>query len=506
MKKLFILFFLLCFSPKLWSSPEPKKKGEGENEFIKDDIAYKISENTDEVFVIYNYSETRDLDIPASVSHNGKTYSVIGIANGTFFESKVQSIHLPNTIRWIDKNSFCSRHIRSVNIPESVTEIGGGAFGFTKIDSVFIPHNVTSIEEGAFTGMDNLVFFQVDSLNPAYTTVDGVLYNKSKTTLIAYPAATRKAVLFRIPDGVTYIAEYAFYNAEIDSLFIPNSVISIGYCAFVRSKLSNVVISENFIKINSATFADCTNLRSIIIPNSVKVIESQSFAGCFKLTSVVIPENVALIRPRAFEDCISLDTIQIPDHVIIALESFHNTAWYNSQKEEQVLYLGKALYEYKEKYAKEMEIRMLQETEITVREGTRFIVSNAFRNCIGLSKITFPESLEYIGGKAFYGCKNLKSIHIPERVKFIYGNSFEYSGLRKIYVYWQTPDSVKIVRSHPIEACDVPLNIFSPIEGIDYFMLFNDKKCKLIVPKGAKEKYKQASVWNYLKIVERKTK
>jgi hypothetical protein len=86
-----------------------------------------------------------------------------------------------------------------------VTSIGVSAFqGCTSLTSVTIPNNVTSIGGGAFYGCTGLSSIQVDTLNPSYSSVNGILFDKNQTTLVQYP------------DGL------------IGSYTIPNSVTSIG--------------------------------------------------------------------------------------------------------------------------------------------------------------------------------------------------------------------------------------------------------------------------------------
>ena len=67
----------------------------------------------------------------------------------------------------------------------------------------------------------------MDALNSVYSSVDGVLFNKSQTTLIQYPGG--KAGSYTIPNSVTSIGDYAFSGCtSLTSVTIPNSVTSIG--------------------------------------------------------------------------------------------------------------------------------------------------------------------------------------------------------------------------------------------------------------------------------------
>ena len=111
---------------------------------------------------------------------------------------------------------FTSPTITELAIPGNtngypVTSIGIWAFeGNAKVSSVSIPDSVTNIELGAFAQCPRLTAITVDSENPAYTNVTGVLFNKSQTALIQYPAGINGS--YAIPNGVTNIGGAAFFK------------------------------------------------------------------------------------------------------------------------------------------------------------------------------------------------------------------------------------------------------------------------------------------------------
>jgi len=164
---------------------------------------------------------------------------------------------------------------------------------------------VTGIGDAAFTGCNELTGIWVDGNNPAYCSdLNGVLYNKDKTVLVAAPFKLSGS--FTIPSTVKSIGGWAFYECrDLTDITIPDGVTSIGEEAFLG----------------------CRKLTSITIPDSVTDIGDEAFLGCLRLTSIVIPDGVVSIGDRAFFECYSMTGITIPDSVTsIGWNAFHKCA------------------------------------------------------------------------------------------------------------------------------------------------------------------------------------
>jgi len=104
--------------------------------------------------------------------------------------------------------------------------------------------------------------------------------------------------------------------AGCKNTIIPNSVTSIGECAFYgRSGLTSVTIPNSVTSIEAGAFWGCSGLTSITIPNSVTSIGYYAFSGCSGLTSVTIPNSVTSIGEYAFLNCSSLTSVTIGNSV-----------------------------------------------------------------------------------------------------------------------------------------------------------------------------------------------
>jgi len=154
-----------------------------------------------------------------------------------------------------------------------------GSGGAVVIPSIIDGKTVTSIGENAFHYCSSLTAISVDAGNSVYSSVDGVLFNKSKTTLIQCPGG--KAGSYAIPNSVTSIGDGAFYNCtSLTSVAIPNSVTSIGNGVFYNcTSLTSVTIPNNITNIGNRAFYDCASLKGVYFKGNAPGIGSSVFDG-----------------------------------------------------------------------------------------------------------------------------------------------------------------------------------------------------------------------------------
>ena len=101
---------------------------------------------------------------------------------------------------------------------EGCSQIAGGALSDlgSAVEEIEIPANITNIQPGVFAGLSNLGWIEADAANPAYVTVDGVLYTADGTVLLAFPAAWTGT--FQVPESVKSFAESAFDGTNLECI------------------------------------------------------------------------------------------------------------------------------------------------------------------------------------------------------------------------------------------------------------------------------------------------
>lgn len=101
---------------------------------------------------------------------------------------------------------------------EGCSQIAGGALSDlgSAVEEIEIPVNITNIQSGAFAGLSNQGWIEADAANPAYVTVDGVLYTADGTVLLAFPAAWTGT--FQVPESVKSFAESAFDGTNLECI------------------------------------------------------------------------------------------------------------------------------------------------------------------------------------------------------------------------------------------------------------------------------------------------
>ena len=374
------------------------------------------------------YMADPETDIQNVVIEKGITR----IGDFSFDIECIKKITIPDTVEEIGYCAFSSTSITSLNLPEGLKVIETEAFAVCeKLKKVTLPSTMEEVGENAFSYCDALTSFNTGSgnvriattaiqecsklktvtigkntefygayfansaaafsankSNPYYSTDEnGVLYNKDKTVLLAYPALS-KATVFTVPDTVKKISILAFTFAEYIETVKMTSVEEIEEFAFCTTAIKNLDLGTNIKKIAVNAFMDNESLKEITIPASVEEYGIDTVDNRCKFT---VDKNNKFY-------------------------SSENGSFFNKDKTVMyTYYVGNKQESYK--------------VPSTVEE----IYDCAFMGASELKKVTLPSSLKKIGFSAF--CETgLTSVTIPKNVEEIGEYAFEYSKLKKLVI------------------------------------------------------------------------
>jgi hypothetical protein len=256
--------------------------------------------------------------------------SVTNIGQLAFYQcSGLTNVSLGNGVFNIGQVAFflCT-NLTSITIPDSVTNIGGFAFqNCSGLTNVMIGSSVTNIGSSAFIDCSSLRVITVNPTNFFYSSTNGALFNKNQTTLIQYPGGV--AGSYTISKGVTSIGSFAFYSCtKLAAIMVDTNnpaFVSVDGVLFNKSQttlirfpggmVGNYIVTNTVTSIGDHSFRSCPGLTGITIPDSVTAIGTGAFFNCAGLTSVTIPNGITSIENDTFLGCSSLTNATIGNGV-----------------------------------------------------------------------------------------------------------------------------------------------------------------------------------------------
>lgn len=355
-------------------------------------------------------------DLGWSVFENCKNLQTISVAGGDSFSSqdgilynkaqtkllrcppkKAGAVLLPEGVTEIQEYAFsgCAA-MTAVTLPDSLTVTGRSAFlNCASLKSVRIPKNVTDLNSAFFlcSGLEEIL---VDAENPNFSSENGLLYDKQKTTLLQCPS--KKSGFLTLPSSVTAIDSWAFDR-----------------CA----ALTSVTLPEGLAEIDTYAFSGCTSLTSITLPESLTTIGMHAFNGCSSLTQIHLPAGVASIESVGNTlSCRNLQSISVAEEN--PSYSSENGVLYNKAKTTLLRYpVGKrgsaAFPATLTGIGGSSFTNCAYLTDMALPEGVTAIGSSAFLYS-GLRTVTLPKTVSSVGASAFAGNKSLTSVTVSQEI------------------------------------------------------------------------------------------
>ena len=349
----------------------------------------------------------------------------------------------------------------------------------------------------------------------------GIIYSKDMKRLL--DCNNHELDIYTIKNGTKVICDNAFELCSLHQIIIPNSVISIGSCAFDYCySLQSIIIPDSVKYIGQLAFAGCQSLQRITIPNAVTTIWFRTFFECKSLQQIYIPDSVRSIDHEAFRGCSSLRQIIIPKSITsigkgiftecvnlkVICDSIHFVS-HNSMLIDKRNGLLLSTYGNKSEdiaipnYVKVIGDGTFEQYEsliqIIIPDSVTRIGDSSFINCSSLQQISIPNSVTRIGNFAFYKCNSMQQIIIPNSVTSIGDAAFaECKSLKQIII----SDSITRIGNHTFGQCKLLRQIIIP-ESVTSIGDFAFAECeslqKIIIPEsvasiGSRTFYKCSSL------------
>ncbi|MEZ5327700.1 MAG: leucine-rich repeat domain-containing protein [Verrucomicrobiales bacterium] len=354
-------------------------------------------------------SITVEMENPRYTSEDGILFSKSKELIYQYPAAKGGNYDIPQGTTRIAESAFGGcRNVAAIRIPSSVITIDWRAFmDCTSITEILIPQNVEFIGLYNFSGCDSLQSILVDSGNSQYGSVEGVLFDAVRNSLIRVPpgksgvytvpksvssiernafagCSEMEIIEFEYPSRVTSIDAYAFYECVgLESIIIPEGVTNIAQYCFSRSGLVKVVLGAETKSIERSAFSGCQNLGEIFIPERVTSIGDGAFYNCTNLSSTKFSSSITTIGALAFAGCTSLTSVKLPKGIGSAKGG-----------------LGHGVFS-----------RCSNLSEMELPNGIKLINDSAFRGCVSLTRMVIPESVTTIREQAFQDCIGLESLY-----------------------------------------------------------------------------------------------
>ena len=226
------------------------------------------------------------MDLPQSVTYNGREFTVTAIAGQAFKNPYISRINIPEGIKVIKDSAFIYCNLSEIlSIPASVEYFGlSNIYPALYVDSIIVHKN-----------------------NPFYDSRQGcnAIIETATNTLVAGCKSTV------IPYGVERIAKDAFVCCEeLKNISIPATVKEIGAKAFAKSRITEVNIPEGVTTLEEYTFQYCEHLQNVTLPESLTEIRLAALSHC-GFRELLIPNGVRTIGDYAFDYCEKLETVTI---------------------------------------------------------------------------------------------------------------------------------------------------------------------------------------------------
>jgi hypothetical protein len=385
-------------------------------------------------------------DIPSVVTHDGVDYPVTHISAFSFYDNDTLTVQIPKSVLSIESLSFMSPSIVSISVSDENTEfcsLDGILYdkGMNKLiaypkanpeDQYYMPHTVVMMEDHVLESCLNL---QEVWINASIKVIPKFAF--AGCSNLQYINAV--SGINYLPSSLKVIDVGAFYDCpKLESIVLPDNLLSIGADAFSGTGIKTVTIPENLTYISGSSFSKCGELEqfesnnpNFVAKNGV-LYEKMEYrysllsypCGC-KEKVFNIPSYVTYLEPRSFTGCVYLEEVRFSS----GLSSVSQDSFYSCKSLKKVILSNDILVLDSYCFGDCQNL-----TEIEFGDRIAGIGPYALYNT-GFTSITFPESVSLLDEYCLMGCQKLETVYISgETVELEIGAFMECKALKDIWL------------------------------------------------------------------------
>ena len=428
------------------------------------------------------------LEIPATVEHNGTTYTVTALSWGAFYGcaaltsvtipegitdilpstfhgcAALETVALPSTLLTIQNYAFngCSA-LTTINLPEGLVSIGNFSFQrCTSLTTLTLPSTLTSMER-SFEECTGLTHVYSNIMTPFAI---GAFWFINSDCVLTVPLGMRDAYIncSGWGDG-TGEASKVFASVVEDDQAVVKTIEGVPVRYTLDAMKMTATIGRKESTGNTRAIPQDTK-GSVTFPETIEYLGKtytvnrlgyHACDSCQSITSVVLPSTVENYVEAGFRYCTSLKNAVIP----VA----SNQMFMGCKALEEVTFVGKPTYIGPTSFYGCSALK-----SISLPEGITSIGNGAFHSCSSLESVELPKTLTNISTWAFRNCTSLKSIELPAKLTTL-GKSGVFFGCTNL-------EEVRALNPTPIDIT----TLTNPFNGIS-------SNCVLTVPVGTRDAY-----------------
>jgi len=272
-----------------------------------------------------------------------------------------------------------------------------------------------------------------------------------------------------LPDGITVVEEYAFYNTGLTSIVLPNTVQRVEKAAFSDCKsLQSCDLGRGVKYIGGYAFYECKSLEHLRWSDCLETIDGYLFLNWGTGDAPAsIPLRDTLYFPPSFRSTKCIAIGNMPNVPVAVWNARHPddpsgvSSPLNIGSSSYGWSLNKIIVGEDVEYIPDYLFYGYLGDTLVLPEGVTHIGKNAFQGCKNLRYVNIPDAVRYIGKEAFMGCKALTQLALPEGIPTIYSSTFmNCSLLSRISL----PSSVKVIGDYAFSGCTELDSLIMPAE------------------------------------------